>query len=127
MFGTPDSGAFDSETALFGASISATSWLIIPPFPYVHAERPICFAEEYPLRTFWSLAIYSLSQRHKPKHGQIPKIMPAGRQALHQTKLCAKRTRMPCDEAEATRASGFSQSTPRIMAKATDALIGTLA
>lgn len=70
---------------------------------------------------------YSHSQRHKSRHREIPKIVPAVRQALHQTKLCVKRTKMPCDGAEARRASGFPQSIPGVVAKATDALISTLA
>lgn len=94
----------------------------------MHAERPICFAEEYHIEHSGRLLYdYPLSQRHKSKHGEIPMIVPAVLQALHQTKLCAKRTEMPCDGAETTRASGFPQSTPRVVAKATDALIGTLA
>lgn len=50
--------------------------------------------------------------------------------SLSMNETLCRRTGMPCDEAEAThlfRTSGFPQSTPRVMVKATGALIGTLA
>lgn len=38
---------------------------------------------------------HPLSQRHKSKHGEVPKIVPAVRQTLlYQTKLCATKLRL---------------------------------